>query len=150
LVLLKRLDLNATHHPGALVEKIALVHVETLYHPGEEEEFEPLQTTVAQAFIDDWVHQLRRVNTELPLPFRTWLKTQLGKDNPTGDLAKDAWADPGFPAVGNLQAYLTYVCASRVKAEQVRAVVEAWVECDIEIDGLRYRSEDVYNWSAPH
>jgi hypothetical protein len=146
LTLLKRLELNTTHHSGALVEKIALVHVETLYHPSEEQEVEPLQTTVAQAFIDDWVHQLRRVNTELPLPFRTWLKTQLKADTPTGDLARDALADTDFPAVGTLQAYLSHVRAHRVKAEQIRAVVEAWIECDMEIDRLRYRDQDIYVW----
>jgi T5orf172 domain len=149
LVLLRRLDLKASHHPGEFVKKIALVHVETLYYPGEQEEVEPLQTLVAQAFIDDWVHQLRRVNTELSLPLRTWLQSQLGKDTPTGDLAKDALADPSFPEVGTLQSYLTYICTHRSKSEQIRAAVQAWVECDIEIDGLRYRDEDIYDWSAP-
>jgi T5orf172 domain len=147
LVLLKRLELSATYHPGEFVEQVALVHVETLYPPGELREVEPLQTSVAQAFIDDWVHQLQRVNTELPLPFRTWLKSQLGKNSPTGDLAKDALADPAFPAFDTLQSYLAHACAHRAKAEHIRAVVEAWIECDIEIDGLRYRDEDTYTWN---
>lgn len=97
-----------------------------------------LEFKIAHDLVFDVARDLSTVNTDKSLPFRSWLKNQVERDDPTGDLAKDFTRDSSFPAVGNLEAYLAFVVARGSRSAITRTVVEAWIECDIAISSLPY------------
>ncbi len=91
LLLLERLQLDTTVHHSALLEELLFLSI-SRSHPenADDDDHEPLSVTVARHLLGDWIEQLRLVNTEKPLPFRAWLHAQVERDDPTGDLARDA------------------------------------------------------------
>lgn len=64
---------------------------------------ESIECRVASDLVFDIARDLANVNTDNPLPFRSWLKCQIERDDPTGDLAKDYAGNSAFPDVGNLE-----------------------------------------------
>ena len=125
------------HHTGEFVERLTFV-TDRLLREEEEEEEEPLEIQVVRDLIWDVAHELQSINTEKPLPFRSWLMSQKGRDDPIGDLAEDVSRDSCFPAVGNLADYLKYITARASNPAVTRAVLEAWIECDIAANRLPY------------
>jgi len=99
---------------------------------------ESIEYRVASDLVSDIARELANVNTDNPLPFRSWLKCQTERDDPTGDLAKDFATNSTFPDVGNLETYLSFIIATDSRAAVTRTIIEAWIECDMAISGLRY------------
>lgn len=99
---------------------------------------ESIEYKVASDLVFDTARELANVNTDNPLPFRSWLKGQAERDDPTGDLAKDFASNGAFPDVANLETYLAFVVAKDSHPAVTRTVIEAWIECDIAVSGLRY------------
>lgn len=99
---------------------------------------ESIEYRVACDLVTDIARELANVNTDNPLPFRSWLKCQAERDDPTGDLAKDFATDREFPDIGNLEAYLAFIIAKDTHAAVTRTVIEAWIECDMAVSSLRY------------
>jgi hypothetical protein len=99
---------------------------------------ESIEYRVASDLVFDIARELANVNTDNPLPFRSWLNGQVERDDPTGDLAKDFAGNSAFPDIGNLETYLAFVAANGSHAAVTRALIEAWIECDMAVSSLRY------------
>lgn len=99
---------------------------------------ESIEYRVASDLVSDIARELANVNTDNPLPFRSWLKSQTERDDPTGDLANDFAANRAFPDVGNLETYISFIIATNSHAAVTRTVIEAWIECDMALSSLRY------------
>lgn len=99
---------------------------------------ESIEYRVASDLVSDIARELANVNVDNPLPFRSWLKCQTERDDPTGDLAKDFATNSAFPDVGNLEIYLAFIIATDSHAAVTRTVIEAWIECDMAVSSLRY------------
>lgn len=99
---------------------------------------ESLLLRVACDLVTDISRELSNVNTDEPLPFRSWLKFQVERNDSTGDLARDFSADCAFPDVGNLETYLEFIVSTNSRAALTRAVIDAWIECNVKISELRY------------
>lgn len=97
-----------------------------------------LEFKVACDLVFDVARDLSSVNTDKPLPFCSWLKNQVERDDPTGDLARDFTSDSLFPSLGNLETYLAFVVEKGSHSAITRTVVEAWIECDMAISSLPY------------
>lgn len=135
LALYARLNDNSTSHYGEFARRLML---STDIYVNCEEATEAIEFKVARNLIFDIARELANVNTDNPLPFRSWLKNQSERDDPTGDLAKDFANSKAFPDVGNLETYLAFVDATGGHAAVTRAVVDAWIECDMSLSSLRY------------
>lgn len=96
-----------------------------------------LEFKVAADLVYDVARDLANVNTAGQLPFRSWLKSQAERDDPTGDLAKDFSGDPQFPWLGNLETYLSFIVGRGVRSAVTRALMEAWIECDMAISNIK-------------
>jgi hypothetical protein len=94
---------------------------------------EPLEVGVCRRLLLDIVSEMRQVNTQLPLPFLSWLKCREAKDDCISDLAHDALSDCNFPRIGNLEDYLGYISGHTIDPAVTRTMVEAWMECDRDI-----------------
>lgn len=99
---------------------------------------ESIEYRVASDLISEIARELANVNTDNPLPFRSWLKCQTERDDPIGDLAKDFATNSAFPDVGNLETYLAFIISTDSHAAVTRTVIEAWIECDMAVSSLRY------------
>jgi hypothetical protein len=144
LLLMHRLQMDATFHRSELVDEIAfLLITRAKREPDDEEDNEPLSVRVAHQLLRDWVDRLYRVNTDKPLPFRAWLHGQIERADPTGDLARDATGDPQFPATGSLARYLEYIVERARNSAVTRTLVDAWIECDTVVGSLHFRKQDV-------
>lgn len=85
---------------------------------------------------------LQSVNTRLPLPLLAWLSLQVERNDPIGDLAKDARRDASFPKAGSLKQYLSYVDKATDASHVLAAVLDAWVECDSFVKNLVFDSDE--------
>jgi hypothetical protein len=142
LALLTRLELRESHyHESEFLTQLRYLHIHEADGSYPEAGEESLQLLVARDLLHDVLDDLSTVNTATPLPFRTWLLTQVDRDDPTGDLAKDAARDPKFPAIGNLATYLEYVQGVGGRSAVTRSVIEAWIECDVAAIGLPFPGE---------
>ena len=148
LLLLDRFQLGTPFfHSSEFLNELLFLKIRRERAGGDDDDDrEPLSVTVARHLVGDWVEQLRQVNTEKPLPFRAWLHTQTGRDDPTGDFACDATKDSRFPATGSLAAYLEYIVERAGGHAITRALVDAWIECDMALASLRVREQDVWDW----
>ena len=99
---------------------------------------ESIEYRIASDLVFDIAQNLAHVNTDNPLPFRSWLKGQIERDDPTGDLAKDFSGNNAFPDVGNLETYLAFLVTTDNHAAVTRALIDAWIECDMAVSSLRY------------
>jgi hypothetical protein len=143
---LNRLRNNACFHQSVFVDRLLFsISIKSIPQDEDDEE-EALHVQVAKSLIRDMAKQLRRVNTDQPLPFRCWLMTQTNQDHATGDLARDMIQDADFPSVGSLSDYLSHVKSMSDSPAVVRATIEAWIECDAAIRGLATREEDRSVW----
>lgn len=97
-----------------------------------------IEFKVARDLVFDAARDLSTVNTDKPLPFRSWLKNQADRDDSTGDLAKDFAGDNRFPPVGNLETYLSFIVDVGGHSAMTRTIVEAWIECDMAVSSLKY------------
>lgn len=95
-----------------------------------------LEHRVAADLVYDVARDLFTVNTEHPLPFLSWLSMQIARDDPIGDLANDYSSDPQFPPLGNLETYLLFITERGVRSAVTRTVVDAWIECDMEVSSI--------------
>lgn len=136
LAVCARLSDTATHGHSAFVSRLARASDVFLAcdAAGDSLEFK-----VACDLVFDVARDLSTVNTDKPLPFRSWLKNQAARDDPIGDLAKDFTSDSLLPSVGNLETYLAFVVERGNRPAITRTVVEAWIECDITISSLPCR-----------
>ena len=134
LAVLARLNDTATYPPSAFVSR--LMRASDLFMVCDKAD-ESIECKVAGDLVYDVARVLSTVNTDKPLPFRSWLKHQIERDDPTGDLAKDFASDFLFPTVGKLETYLTYVADGRGDPAITRAMITAWIECDIAIAGIK-------------
>jgi hypothetical protein len=141
---LRRLKNKESFHRSHFVDKLWSISIESIHQ--EEEDEEALHVEVARNLIQDVREQLSRVNTEQPLPFRSWLITQSSRDHATGDLARDAIKDPEFPSVGSLADYLRYIKSVSYSPTAIRTTIEAWIECDLAIRRLATREQDEFLW----
>ena len=63
------------------------------------------------------------------MTFTKWLRGQVGRDDPVGDLAGDAEQDSGWPAKGQtLTFYHRYLEAHGACPDALRALALAWEE----------------------
>jgi hypothetical protein len=124
---LRRLKNKESFHRSHFVDKLWSISIESIHQ-------------------EDVREQLSRVNTEQPLPFRSWLITQSSRDHATGDLARDAIKDPEFPSVGSLADYLRYIKSVSYSPTAIRTTIEAWIECDLAIRRLATREQDEFLW----
>ena len=62
------------------------------------------------------------------MTFNKYLKSQLGRNDPIGDLAEDAQRDKKFPVVNSLSALLCYLARHRACVEAADAARDAWKE----------------------
>jgi uncharacterized protein YozE (UPF0346 family) len=61
--------------------------------------------------------------------FYGWLKEQRERDDPVGDVARDAMVDAGFPRWNKpFSAYSSHLRACQASPEAMRALREAWQE----------------------
>lgn len=135
LALFARLNDTAISYNGNFVRR--LMRSSDMYLMCDETE-QPIEFKVASHLVYDIARELSNVNTENPLPFRSWLNLQTERDDPAGDLAKDYANNSAFPDVGNLETYLGFIDATGGHAAKTRAVIDAWIECDIAISRLKY------------
>lgn len=135
LALYARLNNRTTSHYGEFARR--LMRSADIYLACERAN-ESFEYKVASNLVFDIARELANVNTDNPLPFRSWLKSQSERDDPTGDLAKDFAHRNAFPDVGNLETYLAFIEATGSHAAMTRAVVDAWIECDMALSSLKY------------
>lgn len=135
LAVCTRLNATASHGFSNFVSRLARASDVYLVCDSADES---LEFKVAADLVLDVARDLSTVNAENALPFRSWLKNQAERDDPTGDLAKDFSSDPQFPALGNLEAYLLFIIERGVHSAITRTVVEAWIECDMAISGIKF------------
>ena len=135
LAVCARLSDTATHGHSSFVSHLARASDVFLTCDAVDDS---LEFKVARDLVFDVARDLSLVNTEKPLPFCSWLKNQIERDDPTGDLAKDFTSDPLFPPLGNLETYLAFIVEKGSRSAIIRTVVEAWIECDIAISRLPY------------
>ncbi len=135
LALYARLNDRTTSHYGTFARR--LMRSADVYLVCEQAD-ESLEYKVASNLVFDIARELANVNTDNPLPFRSWLKSQSERDDPTGDLAKDFSDSNAFPDVGSLETYLAFIDATGGHAAMTRAVVDAWIECDMALSSLKY------------
>ncbi|MDG4550223.1 MAG: YozE family protein [Candidatus Contendobacter sp.] len=132
LAIMNRLHDSSVHHYGDFVLRL-MDCAYRLILEDEDNTLEPIELQVARHLVSDMAHELTVVNTDKPLPLRSWLAKQRERDDPIGDLATDAFRDSRFPAVGNLEVYLDYVLDRINNSAVTRTVIEAWIECDIAV-----------------
>lgn len=135
LAMLDRLKSTDSVHGGDFQRRLMFATDPIAERAGDDP---PLEYQVAQDLILDVAHSLSYVNTEKPLPFKSWLKQQTDRDGPTGDIAIDAADDEHFPEVGNLETYLAYLAGRNHAPSATLALIEAWMECDLALAGLRF------------
>ena len=135
LAIFTRLNDTTSHGRSEFVSRLA--HASDIYLNCEAEN-DSLEFKVAADLVYDVARDLAYVNTENPLPFRSWLKNQAERDDPTGDLAKDFASDSQFPGLGNLETYLSFLVKRGVRSAVTRTMIEAWIECDLAISGIKY------------
>lgn len=135
LALYARLNDNKTSYYGKFARRLMLSADAYLVC---EQTAAAIEFKVARDLIFDIARELSNVNTDDPLPFRSWLKNQSERDDPTGDLAKDFADGRAFPDVGNLETYLAFIDATGSHASMTRALVDAWIECDMSLSRLKY------------
>ncbi len=150
LAILRRLKSRDVSHRSDFVDELLSIAHNNYSSPGAEYGEacdDSLHAQIARALIRDVVCQLRGVNTADPLPFRAWLLAQAGRDDTTGDLARDVALHPEFPPIASLPDYLA--CLGPVSSSNpavVRAVIEAWIQCDSDVCGLTTRPADTFVW----
>ena len=135
LAVCTRLNDTAAHGHSEFVSRLA--RASDIYLACESTD-DSLEFKVAADLVYDVARDLTNVNTASPLPFRSWLKNQAERDDPTGDLAKDFSDDSQFPSLGNLETYLSFIVERGVRSAVTRTVVEAWIECDMAISNIKY------------
>jgi hypothetical protein len=135
MALYARMSDNTTSRYGKFARRLML---SADVYLASEQSTEALEFKVASNLIFDIARELASVNTDRPLPFRSWLKSQSERDDPTGDLANDFADSKAFPDVGNLETYLAFIDATGRRAAVTRAVVDAWIECDMSLSSLKY------------
>lgn len=84
---------------------------------------------VAHELLSDYYSTIKSSAPDQPLPLRAWLLSQVERDHPVGDLAKDVKDDSEFAAVASLPEYLEYIRYVASSSAVTRTVVDAWVEC---------------------
>ena len=62
------------------------------------------------------------------MTFNKYLKSQLGRNDPVGDLAEDARGDAQFPPVKSLKALVSYLESRGACGDAVDAARDAWKE----------------------
>ena len=62
------------------------------------------------------------------MTFNKYLKSQLGRNDPIGDLAEDALGDKQFPPVNSLKALVSYLESRGACDDAVDAARDAWKE----------------------
>ena len=62
------------------------------------------------------------------MTFNKYLKSQLGRNDPIGDLAEDAQGDTKFPPVNSLKALVSYLESRGACGDAVDAARDAWKE----------------------
>ena len=62
------------------------------------------------------------------MTFNEYLKSQVGRNDPIGDLAGDVQRDTQFPPVKSLSALLCYLARHRACVEAADAARDAWKE----------------------
>lgn len=107
---------------------------------------EPLEVGVCRRLLLDIMSEIRKVNTQLPLPLLSWLKCREAKDDCISHLADDALNDCNFPSLGNLEDYLGYIANRTIDPAVTRAMLEAWMECDRDVlKALRISSPSTFS-----
>lgn len=147
LLVLQRLQDQSTFHSSDFVDQLRSIVIADPHQARDEDNDETLHVQIVKHLLMDIVEQLSQVNTTRALPFRAWLLTQIKRENPTGDLAKDVSRDEKFPPLGSLADYLHYVKSRTSHSAIVRATIEAWIECDMAICSLPTREQDVWKWT---
>jgi Meiotically up-regulated gene 113 len=135
LALCSRLNETASRHSGDFIRR--LMRAADMYLVCDQVDGS-IESKVASSLVFNIAHELQNVNTDKPLPFQSWLKGQVDRDDPTGDLAKDFANSATFPGVGNLETYLAFIEETEGNAAMIRAVMDAWIECDLAVVGLKY------------
>lgn len=65
----------------------------------------------------------------MTMTFNQWLKTQVERDDPVGDVARDAMADKRRkPRNGNREAWRTFLSAAGACSAAHESLDEAWSE----------------------
>ena len=62
------------------------------------------------------------------MTFNKYLKSQLGRNDPIGDLAEDALGDKQFPPVNSLKALVRYLESRGACGDAADAARDAWRE----------------------
>jgi hypothetical protein len=105
-----------------------------------EGDLEPVVSTIGRHILLDMLNTFRECHAEKPLPFLTWLVEQAGRDDATGDLAKDACRDDSFPSVGSVFDYVNYIVnesGSCANPAATRTIIDAWIECQQVVLSIR-------------
>lgn len=69
------------------------------------------------------------------MSFTQWLKRQRYRDDPTGDIARDAANDKNWPRGKRYSTYLRYFANLRVSAAAMKALESAWLEYEAVVRG---------------
>ena len=99
---------------------------------------EPLVNVFARRLLLDQASVFRECQLGKPLPLKTWLLSQVERDDAIGDLARDCETDHQFPFVGSLFDYLSYIFDCSLIPAMARVVPDACIDCQQAILSIKY------------
>lgn len=134
LALLRRLEFHTLGHNSTFARQMTFLTDRLLISDTSSP-----QIMLARHLVADMANRLMAINTAMPLPFRSWLLLQAVREDPIGDLAKDVAGDIDFPSVGTLADYSIYFENKDPRPAEVRAMLDAWIECDTVAANLPYK-----------